>query len=134
MWPVTPKVAGSSPVAPASFLDAALMGRGAHIFLIDDSFGSMADARSEPARKNVHDWFSANSRLEKNGKLILINHRMHQDDLSGRLLAQQAAGGDQWTVVELKAVSPAGDCCGLRARRQAAMEAGFPGLDSQMRN
>jgi predicted phage terminase large subunit-like protein len=70
----------------------------------------MADARSEPARKNVHDWFSANySRLEKNGKIILINHRMHQDDLSGRLLAQQAAGGDQWTVVELKAVSSEGE-------------------------
>ena len=33
---------------------------------------------------------------------------MHQDDLSGRLLAQQAAGGDQWTVVELKTVSPSG--------------------------
>jgi predicted phage terminase large subunit-like protein len=94
----------------ATGVGGALMGRGAHIFLIDDPFGSMADARSEPARKNVHDWFSANySRLEKNGKLILINHRMHQDDLSGRLLAQQTAGGDQWTVVELKAVSPAGD-------------------------
>jgi len=93
----------------ATGVGGALMGRGAHIFLIDDPFGSMADARSEPARKNVHDWFSANySRLEKNGKLIIINHRMHQDDLSGRLLAQQAAGGDQWTVVELKAVSSAG--------------------------
>jgi predicted phage terminase large subunit-like protein len=34
---------------------------------------------------------------------------MHQDDLSGRLLAQQAAGGDQWTVVELKAVSSQGE-------------------------
>jgi hypothetical protein len=34
---------------------------------------------------------------------------MHQDDLSGRLLAQQAAGGDQWTVVELKALSASGD-------------------------
>jgi predicted phage terminase large subunit-like protein len=80
------------------------------MFLIDDPFGSMADARSEPARKNVHDWFSANySRLEKNGKIILINHRMHQDDLTGRLLAQQAAGGDQWTVVELKAVSSEGE-------------------------
>src|SRR5258708_19812075 len=69
----------------------------------------MGDARSETARKNVHDWFSANySRLEKNGKIILINHRMHQDDLSGRLLAQQATGGDQWTVVQLKAVSSEG--------------------------
>jgi predicted phage terminase large subunit-like protein len=94
----------------ATGVGGALMGRGAHMFLIDDPFGSMADARSEPARKNVHDWFSANySRLEKNGKIILINHRMHQDDLSGRLLAQQAAGGDQWTVVELKAVSSEGE-------------------------
>jgi predicted phage terminase large subunit-like protein len=94
----------------ATGVGGALMGRGAHMFLIDDPFGSMADARSEPARKNVHDWFSANySRLEKDGKIILINHRMHQDDLSGRLLAQQAAGGDQWTVVELKAVSSEGD-------------------------
>jgi predicted phage terminase large subunit-like protein len=33
---------------------------------------------------------------------------MHQDDLAGMLLAQQAAGGDQWTVVELKAVAPDG--------------------------
>jgi predicted phage terminase large subunit-like protein len=93
----------------ATGVGGALMGRGAHMFLIDDPFGSMADARSEPARKNIHDWFSANySRLEKNGKIILINHRMHQDDLSGRLLAQQATGGDQWTVVELKAVSSEG--------------------------
>ena len=94
----------------ATGVGGALMGRGAHMFLIDDPFGSMADARSEPARKNVHDWFSANySRLEKDGKIILINHRMHQDDLSGRLLAQQAAGSDQWTVVELKAVSSEGE-------------------------
>jgi predicted phage terminase large subunit-like protein len=33
---------------------------------------------------------------------------MHQDDLSGRLLAQQAAGGDTWEVVELKATAPDG--------------------------
>jgi hypothetical protein len=51
---------------------------------------------------------TCHNRLEKDGKIVLINHRMHQDDLSGRLLAQQAAGGDQWTVVELKAVSPSG--------------------------
>jgi len=56
-----------------------------------------ADARSEIERKSVHEWFTGTCyhRLEKDGKIILINHRMHQDDLSGRLLAQQAAGGDQ---------------------------------------
>src|SRR5215472_16492372 len=93
----------------ATGVGGALMGRGAHVLLIDDPFGSMADARSEIERKLVHEWFTGTcySRLEKDGKIVLINHRMHQDDLSGRLLAQQAAGGDQWTVVELKAVSPA---------------------------
>src|SRR5262245_17739353 len=94
----------------ATGVGGALMGRGAHVLLIDDPFGSMADARSEQKRKEVHEWFTgtAYNRLEKDGKIILINHRMHQDDLSGRLLAQQAAGGDKWEVVELKAVSPDG--------------------------
>jgi predicted phage terminase large subunit-like protein len=33
---------------------------------------------------------------------------MHEDDLAGRLLAQQAAGGDRWEVVELPAISEDG--------------------------
>jgi predicted phage terminase large subunit-like protein len=94
----------------ATGVGGALMGRGAHILLIDDPFGSMADARSEQQRKAVHEWFTgtAYNRLEKDGKIIVIKHRMHQDDLSGRLLAQQAAGGDKWTVVELKAIGDDG--------------------------
>jgi predicted phage terminase large subunit-like protein len=94
----------------ATGVGGALMGRGAHIALIDDPFGSMADARSEQQRKAVHDWYTGTlyNRLEKNGAIVIIAHRMHQDDLSGRLLAQQAAGGDRWEVVELKAVAPDG--------------------------
>jgi len=84
-----------------------VMGRGAHVLLIDDPFGTMEDAQSEAERKRVWDWYSgtAYNRLEKNGAIVVINHRMHEDDLSGRLLAQQAAGGDSWTVVELKAIT-----------------------------
>src|SRR6516164_6942719 len=90
---------------------SALMGRGAHIFLIDDPFGSMADARSEIERKAVHDWYHGTvyNRLEKNGAIVVINHRLHQDDLSGMLLSHQATGGDKWTVVELKALSSSGE-------------------------
>ena len=82
-----------------------VMGRGAHVFMIDDPFGTMQDAQSEAERKNVWDWFGGTvyNRLEEGGAIVVINHRMHEDDLSGRLLAQQAAGGDRWTVVELKA-------------------------------
>jgi len=95
----------------ATGIGTAIMGRGAHVLLIDDPFGSMADARSDVMRKSVHEWYlgTAYNRLEKDGRIVLINHRMHQDDLSGRLLAQRAAGGDRWEVVELKAVSPDGE-------------------------
>jgi hypothetical protein len=41
--------------------------------------------------------------------IVIIAHRVHQDDLIGRLLAQEAAGGDKWTVVELKAVNDSGE-------------------------
>jgi predicted phage terminase large subunit-like protein len=83
---------------------AAVMGRGAHVFMIDDPFGTMAEARSETTRKNVFDWYTGTvyNRLEENGAIVLINHRMHEDDLTGMLRAQQAAGGDRWEVVELK--------------------------------
>lgn len=89
---------------------AAIMGRGAHVFMIDDPFGTMADARSETARKNVFDWYTGTvyNRLEENGAIVLINHRMHEDDLTGMLRAQQAAGGDKWEVVELKPDMEAG--------------------------
>lgn len=88
----------------AAGVNAAIMGRGAHVFMIDDPFGTMADARSETERRNVWNWYTGTvyNRLEDNGAIVLINHRMHEDDLTGMLLAQQAAGGDRWEVVELK--------------------------------
>ena len=88
-----------------------IMGRGADILMIDDPFASMMEAQSEVARKNVWDWYTgtAYNRLQANGAIVLINHRMHEDDLSGRILAQQAAGGDRFEVVELPAISDAGD-------------------------
>src|SRR5690606_23094388 len=41
--------------------------------------------------------------------IVVINHRMHEDDLCGMLLAQQAAGGDRWEVVKLPALSEDGE-------------------------
>lgn len=85
-------------------VNAAIMGRGAHVFMIDDPFGTMTDARSETERKNVWDWYTGTvyNRLEEKGAIVVINHRMHEDDLTGMLLSQQVAGGDRWEVVELK--------------------------------
>ena len=38
----------------ATGVGGAIMGRGAHVFLIDDPFGSMTEARSDIERKRVH--------------------------------------------------------------------------------
>lgn len=88
-----------------------LLGRGGDIMLIDDPYASMEDAQSELVRKRVWEWYTgtAYNRLQPGGAIVLINHRMHEDDLSGALLHQQAAGGDEWKVVELPAINDDGE-------------------------
>ena len=88
----------------------AVIGRGADIFLIDDPYASMADAESETTRKNVLNWYTGTvyNRLQPGGSIVLINHRMHEDDLTGALLEQQALGGDKWDIVELPAINSDG--------------------------
>jgi predicted phage terminase large subunit-like protein len=94
----------------ATGIGGQILGRGAHVMLIDDPFASMKEALSELERKNVYDWYTgtAYNRLMPGGAIVLINHRMHEEDLSGMLLHQQAAGGDKWEVVELPAIDDAG--------------------------
>jgi predicted phage terminase large subunit-like protein len=91
-------------------IGGSVLGRGGDCILIDDPYASMQDALSELTRKNVWDWYTgtAYNRLMPGGKIIIINHRMHEDDLCGQLLSQQAAGGDKWEVVELPAINADG--------------------------
>lgn len=87
------------------------MGKGADILLIDDPFASMAEAQSETKRKEVWDWYigTAYNRLEAGGAVILINHRMHDDDLSGHIIAHTSAGGDKFEIVKMPAISNDGE-------------------------
>lgn len=87
------------------------MGKGANVLLIDDPFASMGEAQSESKRKEVWDWYigTAYNRLEPGGAVILINHRMHDDDLSGHIIAHTAAGGDKFEIVKMPAIDANGD-------------------------
>lgn len=87
-------------------IGGALMGRGATRLIIDDPFATMADAQSENARDRVWDWYTgtAYNRVRPKGAIVLIQHRMHEDDLAGRLIERQKAGGDQWEIVLLPAI------------------------------
>ncbi|WP_336974531.1 terminase large subunit domain-containing protein [Alcaligenes sp. PF14] len=94
----------------AAGVGTAITGRGAHILLIDDPFKDREEADSERRRQRVWDWYTstAYTRLMPGGAIVLINTRWHEDDLSGRLLAQQEHGGDQWEVLSLPAIDDRG--------------------------
>jgi len=83
-----------------------ILGKGADDFIIDDPFATMEDAQSEIKRKRVIEWYqgSVYNRLQPGGTIVVINHRMHEDDLSGYLIEQQKHGGDRWEIVELPAI------------------------------
>ena len=91
----------------AAGVGTAITGRGADILLIDDPFKDRAEADSERNREAVWDWYTstAYTRLMPGGAVIVINTRWHDDDLSGRLLAAQDSGGDQWEVLSLPAIT-----------------------------
>jgi len=105
-------------------IGGAVLGKGADILLIDDPFASMEDALSESRREAVWNWYTgtAYNRLQPGGAIIIIGHRMAEDDLQGRLLEAQAAGGDQWEVVELPAISEANEALWPQAYPIEALE------------
>jgi predicted phage terminase large subunit-like protein len=72
-------------------VDGTITGRGGDIIIIDDPMKA-SDAWSESARKKVIEFFTgtAFSRLNdrNTGSIVLVMQRLHEDDLSGFLLAQ----------------------------------------------
>ncbi len=90
----------------AAGVGTAVTGRGADIFLIDDPVKDREEADSEIKRQRVWDWYTstAYTRLAPGGAIILIQTRWNEDDLGGRLLEAQEAGGDKWEVLDLPAI------------------------------
>lgn len=82
-----------------------LFGRGG-MAIIDDPFGSWGDAQSENQREKVWEWYQGTlyNRIRPGKPIILIQHRMHEDDLAGRLIDRQEKGGDKWEIVNLPAL------------------------------
>lgn len=89
--------------------------------IIDDPVKSRAEAESELQRNSVWNWYRDDifTRLQPNGKIIIIMTRWHQDDLVGRILASENA--DLWRVVNLPALAEDNDVLG-RSRGEALAE------------
>jgi predicted phage terminase large subunit-like protein len=91
-----------------------ITGGGADVLLIDDPVKNQQEADSEARRDTVWDWYTstATTRLQPDGAVVLVLTRWHEDDLAGRLLAEQAQGGDQWELLTLPALAEEGDALG----------------------
>jgi predicted phage terminase large subunit-like protein len=86
-----------------------LTGRGAHLLLIDDPVKNREDADSETIRKKTKDWYTstAYTRLMPGGRIVIIQTRWHEDDLSGWLLEEHQHEG--WVVLNLPAINDNGE-------------------------
>lgn len=80
-------------------------GRGADIIIVDDPMKA-EDAQSDKARKFVSNWYQSTlvSRLndKREGAIILVMQRLHEDDLAGKLLI-----GKGWRLLDLPAIAVA---------------------------
>jgi len=87
----------------ATSVGGVLTGRGADIIIIDDPL-KPEEALSQAQRQAANDWFDHTlySRLNdtRTGAIILIMHRLHEDDLAGHVLAQEP-----WEVVRFPAIA-----------------------------
>src|SRR5215470_14391691 len=82
-----------------------LTGRGADIIIIDDPL-KPDEALSQARRKAGNEWFvhTLYSRLndKRHGAIVIIMQRLHEDDLVGHVLAQEA-----WEVLSFPAIAEA---------------------------
>lgn len=86
-----------------------LTGRGAHLLLIDDPVKNREDADSEVIRRKTMDWYTstAYTRLMPGGRIVIIQTRWHESDLSGWLQDEHQHEG--WTLLNLPAISDKGE-------------------------
>lgn len=91
-----------------------ITGRRADLFVIDDPIHGRLQADSETYRNAVWNWYRAEviTRLKPGARIVLIMTRWHEDDLAGRLLAEEKLGADKWKVISLPAIAEPDDQLG----------------------
>src|SRR5439155_11418466 len=97
----------------ATSVGGVLTGRGADYLIIDDPL-KPEEALSETERQKVNNWFDHTllTRLndKRNGRIIVIMQRLHEDDLVGHLLEK----GD-WRVLRFPAIADANETYTIRS-------------------
>ena len=81
-------------------------GFGASLLIIDDLIKNAEEANNELTKEKHWDWFANTmlSRLEENGKIIIIMTRWASDDLAGRALEYYKEAGVKIRHISMKAL------------------------------
>lgn len=99
-----------------------MTGLGGDVIIIDDPINAK-EAASPTARETVKTWYSQtlSTRLndKKNGAIILVMQRLHEDDLAGRLIE---AGG--WRHLSLPAIAEGDEVIPVGQGRSQLRKAG----------
>lgn len=79
-----------------------ILGKGAHVLIIDDPHKNAEEAGSEQMRGNAHSWYSstARTRLAPGGGVLIIQQRWHDDDLTGHQLSHMKELLDQGAAID----------------------------------
>ncbi len=91
-----------------------ITGRGADIGIIDDPVKNDQEAMSVTYQERTWEWYKSTfrTRLQRDGAIILIMTRWHENDLAGKLLAAQEEDGEKWDVISLPAMAEESDALG----------------------
>lgn len=89
-----------------------MMGRGAHLLIVDDPFETWEEAQSTNQRQKLWDWWesTALTGLEPGATVIVVSTRFHEDDLIGRILKGKDAS--RWRYIRLPALAEGEDPLG----------------------
>lgn len=101
-------------VMASSGIGGRFTGMGADLMIIDDPVKDAAEARSAVIRENHWDWWqsTASSRLHADAVVVVVMTRWHEEDLGGRLLAQDVGPDEAFTELRLPALAEEDDPLG----------------------
>lgn len=96
----------------AAGVGGSIVGKGAHILIIDDPTKGRDEAKSESVQESIRDWYtgSAYTRLTSGGGVLMVMQRWAEDDLAGWLLQldednENEDTRENWEVVRYPAIA-----------------------------
>jgi predicted phage terminase large subunit-like protein len=107
------EIVGHKGVYRSAGVGGGITGMGGQWLIVDDPVKNREEADSATYRQATWDWYTStfSTRQEADARILIVMTRWHSDDLVGRLLdlAVNEPQADQWTVINLPAISDRGD-------------------------